>query len=234
MKIILITLALTSLFFTVLGSFGVGCHGNEESCNKSKEHPAILTCKSGLWDYKEMCPENHYCDPGPPVTCKEKHANARSFDDAVSANGAPSPTTTSPAETCNGNETKCSRNKNHYKDLNAIIKCTSGTVYYQTCSPSDICDEGPPVACISRFFPSTFHYTASATYATSPNDPCASTDAATATLPGHHIYTASRIHTASHTRPASPTETDSSSDSSSDSDCSDSSSSSDSSDDEAA
>ena len=178
MKINLILLALTSLFFTVLG------------------HPG------------------------------------------VSANDAPSPTTTTPAETCHGFETKCSRNKANYDlDRNAIIKCWSDTVYYQTCSPSDICADGPPVACTPRFHSSTFGYIPSATYATSPADPCASTEASTATLPGHHIHTASlihtasRIHTASHTRPASPTDTDSSS---SDSDCSDSSSSSDSSDDEAA
>jgi hypothetical protein len=299
MKIILILLALTSLFFTVLGgSFGVGCHGDEESCNKDKRHPAILVCKQGLWDYKEMCGENHICDKGPPVTCKEIH-NARSFDDAASANGgdssndavachdyeekcntdtrrpailqcksglwdtkqwcgagerchsgppaickkrldarsfddavhanvASSPTVSAPAETCTGTEIRCSREKGR----NAILRCTSDTVYYQTCSPTDYCVNGPPVACTKRFFVSTFwsQYTHSATSATSPTDPCASTDAAATSLPGHHLYTASHIHTASHTRPASPTDTESSSDS----DCSSSSDSSDSSDDEAA
>lgn len=192
MKIILILLALTSLFFTVLGSFGVVCHGNEESCGKNKEDPSIVTCKSGYWKIKEMCPENHYCDPGPPVTCKENHANARSFDDAASANDGDS---SHVAVACQDYEEKCNTDTRRP----AILQCKSGVWdTKQWCLAAERYYSGPPVVCKKRYDARSFHNTPSATYATSPADPCASTDAATATLPGHHIYTASLIHTASH------------------------------------
>jgi hypothetical protein len=110
MKINLILLALTSLFFTVLGHPGVECQGYEEKCNTDTRRPAILQCKSGLWDHKLWCPGGTWCDPGPPASCKMHHANARPFDDAAYANVASSPTATTPAETCYGNEWKCSRN----------------------------------------------------------------------------------------------------------------------------
>lgn len=103
----------------------------------------------------------------------------------------------SPTVSCNDNEVKC----NPDKKQPAIISCTSGTPYLQTCAPGEYCNYGPPVACKERWTSTgLYHNTASATDAASTIDPCSSNEVASST------------EAASPTHAASPTDSDSSDD----------------------
>ena len=119
-------------------AFADACNDGEETCNDDQRHPAILQCNAGTWGLKKSCLGGRWCDHGPPASCKLHHADARSVDDATSANDAAS------ADTCNEFEEKCNDDTHHP----AILQCISGTWdVKKPCLGGRWCDPGPPASC---------------------------------------------------------------------------------------